>query len=203
MSLLGPLSLAVTRLDRKQDCATPFPAFELISLLRQAVFANSAADVAPGGRRPGRVTRLTGTSAAGAEPSARSFVLIPDIVPGARRAGILANANDPFTKPYLEAIQKAHSAVPLELQPIVVHDCDELDSAYAAMVREHADAVVVQPSLLVKPTVDLALKYRLPSLWILKSDVQAGCLAYRALRRRAGSPNRSLCGRDPQRSQTG
>jgi putative ABC transport system substrate-binding protein len=98
-------------------------------------------------------------------------------VPGARRAGILANANDPFTKPYLEAIQKAHSAVPLELQTIVVHGSDELDGAYAAMVREHADAIVVQPSLPVKLTVDLALKYRLPSLSILKSDVQAGCLA--------------------------
>ena len=98
-------------------------------------------------------------------------------MPGARRAGILANANDPFTKPYLEAIQKAHSAVPLELQTIVVHGSDELDGAYAAMVREHADAIVVQPSLPVKLTVDLALKYRLPSLSILKSDVQAGCLA--------------------------
>jgi hypothetical protein len=42
-------------------------------------------------------------------------------VPGARRAGILANANDPFTKPHLEAIKKARSAVPLELQTIVVH----------------------------------------------------------------------------------
>ena len=125
--------------------------------------------------RPGG--NLTGFSAAGAELAAKNLELIPDIVPGARRAGILANANDPFTKPYLEAIQKAHSSVPLELQIIVVHGSDELDGAYAAMVREHADAIVVQPSLPVKLTVDLALKYRLPSLSILKSDVQAGCLA--------------------------
>ena len=125
--------------------------------------------------RPGG--NLTGISAAGAELAAKSLELIPDIVPGARRAGILANANDPFTKPYLEAIQKAHPSVPLELQTIVVHGSDELDGAYAAMVREHADAIVVQPSLPVKLTVDLALKYRLPSLSILKSDVQAGCLA--------------------------
>jgi putative ABC transport system substrate-binding protein len=125
--------------------------------------------------RPGG--NLTGISAAGAELAAKSLELIPDIVPGARRAGILANANDPFTTSYLEAIQNARSAVPLELQTIVVHGSDELDGAYAAMVREHADAIVVQPSLPVKLTVDLALKYRLPSLSILKSDVQAGCLA--------------------------
>jgi putative ABC transport system substrate-binding protein len=124
--------------------------------------------------RPGG--NLTGISAAGSELAAKSLELIPEIVPGARRAGILANAHDPFTKPYLESIQKARPTVPLELQTIVVHDNDELDGAYAAMVREHADAVVVQPSLPVNLTVALALKYRLPSLSILKSDVQAGCL---------------------------
>jgi putative ABC transport system substrate-binding protein len=58
----------------------------------------------------------------------------------------------------------------------VVNGGDELDGAYAAMVREHADAIVVQPSLPVKLTVDLALKYRLPSLSLLKSDAEAGIL---------------------------
>jgi putative tryptophan/tyrosine transport system substrate-binding protein len=124
--------------------------------------------------RPGG--NLTGISAAGAELAAKSLELIPEIVPGARRAGILANANDPFTKPYLAALQKARPAVPLELQIIVVHGSDELDGAYAAMVREHADAIVVQPSLPVNLTVGLALKYRLPSLSLLKSDAQAGIL---------------------------
>jgi len=124
--------------------------------------------------RPGG--NLTGISAAGAELAAKSLELIPEIVPGARRAGILANANDPFTKPYLEALQKARPAVPLELQTIVVHGSDELDGAYAAMVRGHADAIVVQPSLPVNLTAGLALKYRLPSLSLLKSDAQAGIL---------------------------
>jgi putative ABC transport system substrate-binding protein len=125
--------------------------------------------------RPGG--NITGISAAAAELAAKSLELIPEIVPGARRAGILANAHDPFTKPFLEALQKARPAVPLELQTIVIQGSDELDGAYAALVREHADAVVVQPSLPVNLTVALALKYRLPSLSILKSDAQAGCLA--------------------------
>jgi putative ABC transport system substrate-binding protein len=125
--------------------------------------------------RPGG--NITGISAAAAELAAKSLELIPEIVPGARRAGILANAHDPFTKPFLEALQKARPAVPLELQTIVIQGSDELDGAYAALVREHADAVVVQPSLPLNLTVALALKYRLPSLSILKSDAQAGCLA--------------------------
>lgn len=125
--------------------------------------------------RPGG--NITGISAAGAELAAKSLELIPEIVPGARRAGILANSHDPFTKSFLEGLQKAGPAVPLELQTIMIRSSDELDGAYAAMVREHADAVVVQPSLQMNLAVDLAVKYRLPSLSILKSDAQAGCLA--------------------------
>ena len=125
--------------------------------------------------RPGG--NITGISAAGAELAAKSLELVPEIVPGARRAGVLGNANDPFTKSFLESIQRAAPAVPLELQTIVINGIDELDGAFAAMVREHADAVVVQPSLPLKLTVDLALKYRLPSLSLLKSDAQAGRLA--------------------------
>jgi hypothetical protein len=177
MSLLGLLSLGFTRLDRKQHSATPFPAFELISLLRQAIFANCAADVAPDGRddRPGRVTRLTGISAAGAELAAKSLELTPDSVC---------------------RVRAARAFWPMQM----IRGSDELDGAYAAIVREHAALVVAQPSLLVELTIDLALKYRLPPLSILKSDVQAGCLASYSLRRRAGFPNRSLCGQDLRRS---
>ena len=45
------------------------------------------------------------------------------------------------------------------------------------MARERSDAVVVQSSLPVKLTVDLALKYRLPSLSAQTSDAHAGRLA--------------------------
>ncbi|HEY6861540.1 MAG TPA: ABC transporter substrate-binding protein [Pseudolabrys sp.] len=125
--------------------------------------------------RPGG--NITGVSANAAALAAKSLELIPEFVPGARRAGVLGNANDPFTKPFLESIQKAGPSVPLEIQTIVIRGSDEVDSAFAAMVREHADAVVVQPSLPLQMTVDTALKFRLPSLSLLKSDAQAGRLA--------------------------
>jgi putative tryptophan/tyrosine transport system substrate-binding protein len=125
--------------------------------------------------RPGG--NITGVSANAAALAAKSLELIPEIVPGARRAGVLGNANDPFTKPFLESIQKAGPTVPLEIQTIVIRGSDEVDSAFAAMVREHAEAVVVQPSLPLQMTVDMALKSRLPSLSLLKSDAKAGRLA--------------------------
>ena len=57
----------------------------------------------------------------------------------------------------------------LEVHQVIVRGSDELNDAFAAITRERADAVFVQGSLPVKPAVDLALKYRLPSLSTQKS----------------------------------
>ena len=45
---------------------------------------------------------LTGMSATAAEAAAKSLELIPEIVPRARRVGVLGNADDPFMKPFFE-----------------------------------------------------------------------------------------------------
>ena len=119
---------------------------------------------------------LTGLSATAAEAAAKSLELIPEIVTGARRVGVLGNANDPFMKPFLEQIQRAAPKVRLEVHQIVVRSSDELDGAFAAIARERADAVIIQGSLPDKLTVGLALKYRLPSLSTQKSAVLAGIL---------------------------
>jgi putative ABC transport system substrate-binding protein len=119
---------------------------------------------------------LTGLSATAAEAAAKSLELIAEIKPGARRVGVLGNADDPFMKPFFEQIQRGAPSVRLEVHQIIVRSSDELNSAFAAIARERADAVVIQGSLPVKLTVDLALKYQLPSLSTQKSAVQAGIL---------------------------
>jgi putative ABC transport system substrate-binding protein len=119
---------------------------------------------------------LTGLSNVAAETAAKSLELIPEIVPRARRVGALGNANDPFMKPFFEHIQQGALGLRLEVHQISVRGSDELDGAFAAMARERADAVVIQGSLPVELAVDLALKYRLPSLSTQKSAVQAGIL---------------------------
>ena len=89
---------------------------------------------------------VTGVAANSAELAAKSLELLPDLVPNARRVGVLGNAEDPFMKPFLEEIQKGAAVVRLELQPIIIHRSDELEGAFAAMVRDRVDAVIVQPS---------------------------------------------------------
>jgi putative ABC transport system substrate-binding protein len=119
---------------------------------------------------------LTGLSGAAAELAAKSLELIPEIVTGARRVGVLGNANDPFMKPFVEEIQQAAPKMHLEVHQIIVRSSDELDGAFAAIARQRADAVMIQGSLSDKLTVGLALKYRLPSLSTQKSAVRAGIL---------------------------
>jgi putative tryptophan/tyrosine transport system substrate-binding protein len=123
-------------------------------------------------RPDGNVTGLSGT----AEAAAKSLELIAEIKPGARRVGVLGNADDPFMKPFFEQIQRGAPAVRLEVHQIIVRSSDELNGAFATIARERADAVVIQGSLSVKLTVDLALKYQLPSLSTQKSAVRAGIL---------------------------
>jgi putative ABC transport system substrate-binding protein len=119
---------------------------------------------------------LTGLSGAAAELAAKSLELIPEMVPGARRVGVLGNANDPFMKPFLDDIQRAAPKVRLEVYQTIVRSSGELDGAFAAIARSQADAVMIQGSLSDKLAVGLALKYRLPSLSTQKSAVQAGIL---------------------------
>ena len=119
---------------------------------------------------------LTGLSGATAELAAKSLELIPEMVPGTRRVGVLGNANDPFMKPFLEDIQQAAPKMRLEVHQIIVRSSGELDGAFAAIARAGANAIMIQGSLSDKLTVGLALKYRLPSLSTQKSAVQAGIL---------------------------
>jgi putative tryptophan/tyrosine transport system substrate-binding protein len=119
---------------------------------------------------------LTGLSGATAELAAKSLELIPEMVPGKRRVGVLGNANDPFMKPFLEDIQQAAPKMRLEVHQIIVRSSGELDGAFAAIARAGANAIMIQGSLSDKLTVGLALKYRLPSLSTQKSAVQAGVL---------------------------
>jgi ABC-type uncharacterized transport system substrate-binding protein len=119
---------------------------------------------------------LTGLSATAAEAAAKSLELIREVIPGARRVGVLGNADDPFMKPFFEQIRRGAPGVRLEAHQIIVRSSDELNAAFASLASARADAVVIQGSLPVEPTVDLALKYKLPSLSTQRSAVQAGIL---------------------------
>jgi putative ABC transport system substrate-binding protein len=86
------------------------------------------------------------------------------MLPSARRVGVLGHSTNPvFAKAMLDEVLLAGGPTGLEIQPVVmVRGPDEFESALTTLVRERADAVVVQGSLAVRSLTDMAIKYRLP-----------------------------------------
>jgi putative ABC transport system substrate-binding protein len=126
--------------------------------------------------RPGG--NITGVSLMAAASNGKSVELFRDMLPSVRRVGVLGHATNPvYAKAMLEQVQRAGGPTGIEIQPVVmVRTADELQSAFTTMVRERADALVVQGSLANKPVADLALKYRLPAASTARAFAEIGGL---------------------------
>jgi putative ABC transport system substrate-binding protein len=97
--------------------------------------------------------------------SGKSVELFRDMLPNARRVGVLGHATNPvFAKAMLDQVLLAGRPTGMEIHPVVmVHGPDDFDDAFATIVRERADAAIVQGSLAIKPVTDMAIKYRVPT----------------------------------------
>ncbi|MDI1285627.1 MAG: ABC transporter substrate-binding protein [Reyranella sp.] len=110
--------------------------------------------------RPGG--NITGVSAATPEVTAKNVELLHELLPAARRIGALCNANDPFSKQFLESIQNAARASNVEVRPVFAGGAPGVEAAFAELLTAKVDAVVVQPSLGVRAAAELSLKHRMP-----------------------------------------
>ncbi len=110
--------------------------------------------------RPGG--NVTGLTSGGAELTAKTIELIREVLPSTKRVAALANAPDPFSKVFVDGVEDAGRKLGVAIQTIKVRGIDDFDAAFNAMVKEQAQAVIVQLSLPRKPIVDHALKSRLP-----------------------------------------
>jgi putative ABC transport system substrate-binding protein len=120
---------------------------------------------------------ITGLSNMGAETGGKCLELFRDMLPSLRRVGVLANPVDPFTKSIVEQVQLAGRTAGIEIAPIVmVRGLDEVETAFSAMTRDRADALVAPGIFFAKAIADLAIKYRLPSASVLRSFADAGGL---------------------------
>jgi putative ABC transport system substrate-binding protein len=128
--------------------------------------------------RPGG--NITGLSATSAETGAKTLELIREVLPSARRVAVLANAPDPFSRDLVEQIENGGRTLGIAIQPVRVRGVDEFNAAFAAMLDERADAVIVQGSLPRRPAIDLALKHRLPLIGANPFAREGGLMSYSA-----------------------
>ena len=125
--------------------------------------------------RPG--ANITGLSQMGAETLGKCVELFRDMLPSARRVAVIANAADPvFAKSFLEQAHRAGSGTGSEITPVMVNAVDELDAAFAAVVKAKADALVFQPSLPTQRVVELAIAHRLPTATSIRAFAEIGGL---------------------------
>src|ERR1700719_4237147 len=130
--------------------------------------------------RPGG--NVTGMASVAAELAGKSVQLIREMLPWARRVTALANATDPFSKPFLEQIRLGGEATGTTINPVRISSSEELETAFASMEKDRPDAVIVQPSLPSKRAAELALKYHVPAVSVPRwfAEEQGGLMFYSA-----------------------
>ena len=124
--------------------------------------------------RPGG--NITGFSSTATELGAKNLELIRDLLPAVRRVGVLADATDPFTQPFLKLLREAGTTLGIEVLPVMVRTEADYAAAYAGWVKARIDAVIHQPSLPIKRSVELLLQHRLPSASFSRPFAEAGGL---------------------------
>ena len=124
--------------------------------------------------RPGG--NITGMAGVAAELAGKSVQLIREMMPSARRVAALANAPDPFSKPFVENIRLAGAATGTIIDVIMLRGVAEVEAAFPAMEKDKPDAIIVQPSLPTKRAAELAVKYRIPAVSVVRAFVEQGGL---------------------------
>jgi putative ABC transport system substrate-binding protein len=112
--------------------------------------------------RPGG--NITGLGAVTADIGPKNLEVIREFLPTARRVAVLANANDPFSEPFLEQIRLGAGQLNIEIKTVMVHSADDIDAEIADVVKWQPEALIVQPSLPEQQIASLALRYRLPAV---------------------------------------
>jgi putative ABC transport system substrate-binding protein len=125
--------------------------------------------------RPGG--NVTGQSSGGAELAGKSVELIRELIPAARRVGVLADESDPFAKAYVAQISQAARSVGMEVDPILTRQGQPLEPIFVTLTGKRLDGLLIQGSIARKEMLDLAIKHRLPAMTSTRLGPSLGALA--------------------------
>lgn len=129
--------------------------------------------------RPGG--NITGLSAQLTETTAKQLEILKETVPQVTRIGVLWSPTAPSYVPFLQAAEGASGKLGVQLLTVGVSTVADFDGALATMARDRADGVLVHGSSLTarhnpKLLAELALKHRLPTIFAITANVEAGGL---------------------------
>jgi putative tryptophan/tyrosine transport system substrate-binding protein len=128
--------------------------------------------------RPGG--NVTGISILTNELNVKRLEILNATVPGVSRVGVLANPTNPVTLATLKDLESAAQALRVKLQVVEASRPEEIDGAFAAMVKERAGALLVMSDAMAfgqrDRVVSLATKHRLPGIFEWREFAEAGGL---------------------------
>jgi len=124
--------------------------------------------------RPGG--NVTGQSSGGAEVAGKSVELIRELIPTARRVGVLADEGDPFAEPYVAQIGQAARSAGMQVEPIMTRPEQPLEAAFETLTGKRVDGLLIQGSIARREILDLAIKHRLPALTSTRLGPPLGAL---------------------------
>jgi len=124
---------------------------------------------------------LTGINFFVAELVAKRLGLLRELIPTAGRVAVLVNpANVQTASATLSEVEPAARELGLQIQVFNASNIREIDTAYAALVRERPDALFVAPDgMFVNRRVQLiglAARHALPATYAAREYVEAGGL---------------------------
>jgi putative ABC transport system substrate-binding protein len=124
---------------------------------------------------------VTGTSIMAPDLVGKQLELLMEVVPKISRVAVLWNPDNPGGVPQLRQTEAAARALGVRLQTLEARGPHELDSAFAAMTRERAGALVILNDAILgvnlsKQIAELAAKSRLPAVHGVPEYAQVGGL---------------------------
>jgi len=128
--------------------------------------------------RPGG--NITGLSVMQSDLTAKALAILKETVPQATRFGVFWNSTVASGRPTLQSAEAAGTKLGIQISSVPVRTSKDFDGAFATMARERVGGVFVAASTLTRvertPLAQLAIKYRLPSMFGTRENVEAGGL---------------------------
>jgi len=128
--------------------------------------------------RPGG--NVTGTSVMAPDLVGKQLELLKEVVPKVSRVAFLRHPANPASAANLREAEAAARVLGVRLQTLEARNPQEIDSAFAAMTRERAGALLIHADALFgnqrRQIAELATKRRLPSIFLTTEYAEAGGL---------------------------
>jgi ABC-type uncharacterized transport system substrate-binding protein len=142
--------------------------------------------------RPG--ANITGLSSIAPDLEGKRLELLREVIPKLSRVALFLNPLNEFHTVSVRQAFAAAQALGIKLQALEVRTSEEVDGAFAAIVREKPDALLILADRVFlhnrKRMMDFATEHRLPSVNAYREVVEAGGLmsygpSYEDMHRRA------------------